>query len=164
MSKNSIIFSFCGYFLLIMMLNLLQAESKENSNPYGLMSPFKRREHRQDMEKFGSEIMDKDGQKAMRQALRIMGVANAKKIPLKNLNNNKLVDGVATSTGIWISPSLPKSGADYVRHQEAKTYWEKHDKDKYKKFINYSINETFAEIFFFFDEYRRYRLSNAPSC
>lgn len=133
MDQKSMFCYFRGCLLVILMFNFLQAKSKESDNPYGRMSFRKRIAHQRDMEKFGSKVMHKDDQAKMRQTLRNMGVENAEKIPFKELDNNKLVDGVVTSTGIWISPSLPKLMAVYIRHQEAKTYWEKNQKKYWEK-------------------------------
>ena len=85
MNKKNTILSFCGGFFVIVMFNVLQAGGKENTNPYSWTSPFKRIGHRQDIKKFGSKVMDKNAQKAIRQVLRNMGVENAEKVPLKKL-------------------------------------------------------------------------------
>jgi len=141
MNKNSIIIYFCADFIMIAMFNLLQAESKKSTYSYGWTSPLKRKKHQQDMEKFGSENMSEGDQKKMHQVLRNMKTRNFKKIPLKKLRDNKLIEGVTTSTGIWINPHLPKSSATYIRHREAQEYWKKYEErgDWVRVCFNFSI-------------------------
>ena len=126
MDKNDNLFSFCIILLVIALFNVLQAEKKENTNPYSWMSPFDRIGHNKDMAKFGSTVMEKDDQEKMRQALREMGVKSPDKIPLKKLTKTNS-EAETTSTGIWVNPDLSELKADHVRYREAKKYWDKNE-------------------------------------